>query len=145
VAIKESARAILAALILHDLGVPSIVARAQSATDVRILERVGGTRAVLVEEAMGRYVARALDIGGALEVLPVTDDVSIVVLRTPAELPAQDVSGFERDHAGVTVLALRRGDSVVALPGPPDRVQPGDQLVVIGREADLEALRTTVG
>jgi trk system potassium uptake protein TrkA len=141
VAIKDPARAILAAFILSDLGVTSIVARAQSAADVRILERVGGTRAVLVEEAMGRFVARALGIHDALQALPVTDDVAIVLLRYPVELQERTVGDLEGAHAGITVLAVRREETVVAVPGPDEPVRPGDDLVVIGKQADLEVLR----
>jgi trk system potassium uptake protein TrkA len=145
VAIKDPARAILAAFILRDLGVGSIVARAQTPADVRVLERVGGTRPVLVEEAMGRYVARALGIRDALQALPVTDDVAIVLLRYPDAQPEREVAELEGAHAGITVLAVRREDTVIAVPGPAELVRPGDDLVIIGRQGDLESLRISSG
>jgi trk system potassium uptake protein len=141
VAINDPARAILATFILRDLGVPSIVARAQSPTEVRILERAGNTRAVLVEQAMGRYVARSIGIGNAVDVLPVSDDVVIVRVHYREGLPERTVAELERLRSGVTVIAVRRSADVIVTPDPGTRVRPGDDLVLVGRQADLEALR----
>jgi len=141
VAINDPARAILATFILQELGVPQIVARAQTPTEVRILERAGNTRAVLVEQAMGRYVARSIGIGGALDVMPVTDDVVIVRVRVRDDQTARTVAEVEALRAGITVLAVQHGTTVTATPDPAAPVQLGDDLVLIGRQADLEALR----
>jgi len=141
VAINDPARAILAAFILQDLGVPQIIARAQSPTEVRILERAPNTRAVLVEQAMGRYVARSIGIGSAVDVMPITDDVVIVRIRVRDDRRPCTVAEVEALGGGVTVLAVQRGASVAVTPDPTTPVNPGNDLVLIGRQTDLEALR----
>lgn len=141
VAINDPARAILATFILQDLGVPQIVARAQSPTEVRILERAENTRAVLVEQAMGRYVARSIGIDGAVDVMPVTEDVVIVRIHLRPGMATRTVAEVEALRGGITVLAVQRGNSVTASPDPAMTVVAGDGLVLIGRQSDLEALR----
>jgi trk system potassium uptake protein len=145
VAISDPARAILATLILSDLGVRHIVARAQSATEVRILERAGNVRPVLVEQAMGRYVARSLGIGGSVDLLPVSEDVVVVRIELRDEHAGRTVADVEAIRTGVSVLALQRGASVTVTPGPGMRLAAGDALVLIGRQQDLEALRLRPG
>lgn len=141
VAINDPARAILATFILQELGVRSIVARAQSPTEVRILERAGNVRAVLVEQAMGRTVARSIGLGAAVEALPITDDVVIVRVHVPDDRAVQTVADLERRYAGVTVLAIQRGAAVTVRPGADAVIATGDDLVLVGRQPDLEALR----
>ena len=141
VAINDPARAILATLILRELGVPQIVARAQTPTEVRILERAGNVRPVLVEQSMGRYVARSIGIGGALDVMPVSDDVVIVRIRAGAAGAPRTVGSVQAAQRDVTVLAVVHGGAVTVTPGPDAAIEPGDDVVLIGRQADLEALR----
>lgn len=141
VAINDPARAILATFILQELGVRSIVARAQSPTEVRILERAGNVRAVLVEQAMGRTIARSIGLGAAVEVLPITDDVVIVRVHVPAGYTTRTVADLETRFGGVTVLAIQRGATVTVRPSADATLQPGDDVVVVGRQTDLEALR----
>lgn len=45
-----------------------------------------------------------------------------------------------RTRTGTSVVALLRGDSVVASPGPQDRLHAGDVLVVVGTPGGVEAL-----
>jgi K+/H+ antiporter YhaU regulatory subunit KhtT len=51
------------------------------------------------------------------------------------------VGGFEASHAGVTVLAIQRGTTVTVRPGADAGITAGDDLVLVGRQPDLEALR----
>jgi K+/H+ antiporter YhaU regulatory subunit KhtT len=39
------------------------------------------------------------------------------------------------------VLLIKNGDRLVISPDPDDRIEEGDVLVVVGREADIQRLR----
>jgi TrkA domain protein len=73
-------------------------------------------------------------IGGLLIDWFTLEASSPVVGRSIAELQI-------RQHTGMTVAAIVRDPQPVTAPEPTERLQAGDQLVVIGRREDLPRLR----
>jgi Trk K+ transport system NAD-binding subunit len=92
---------------------------------------------------MGRYIARSIGISDAVDAMPISDDIVIVRIRVRDGQPERTVAEVEQLRAGVTVLAVQRGSRVTVTPDPVTRIAPGDDVVLIGRQADLEALRVT--
>jgi len=45
-----------------------------------------------------------------------------------------------RPKMNVTILAIRRGDEIMVVPGPDQDMTTGDVLVVLGHNRDLDAL-----
>jgi CIC family chloride channel protein len=80
---------------------------------------------------------RAVDLGGGYEVRD---------FQAPHRFVGRSLRELEiRERAGVQVLLLRRraaggGDGLLRVPGPEDRIEAGDVLVVAGPSAGLEAL-----
>ena len=74
---------ILATMILKELGVAEVVARAMNERHKRILTRVGADMTVFPEEDMGDRLAQVLSKKEVLEYFSFSDDYSIVEIHVP--------------------------------------------------------------
>jgi trk system potassium uptake protein TrkA len=129
---------ILTTALLRQHGVPRIVARAHSYLHARVLRAVGAHEVVDPENEMGERLALHLAYPG-IEELVQLGDASIAEVDAPESLVGKSLAELElRGRHGVSVLAFRRGDKVKANPRPDDRVESGDELVLLGR---LDAIR----
>lgn len=138
---------ILAAMILQDLGVKEIVVKVVSDLHARVLKRLGVSRVVFPEKDMGRRVAEKLVAPRILEHLELSEEYGIEEVVPPEEFVNETIGELKlRTRFGVSVLAIRRQkaagkEEVMVNPTRDDRILPGDLLIVIGHEADLEKLR----
>lgn len=138
---------ILTAMILQDLGVKEIVVKVVSDLHARVLKRLGVSRVVFPEKDMGRRVAEKLVAPRILEHLELSEEYGIEEVVPPEEFVNETIGDLKlRTRFGVSVLAIRRQkaagkEEVVVNPTRDDRILPGDLLIVIGHEADLEKLR----
>jgi len=138
---------ILAAMILLDLGVKEIVVKVVSDLHARVLKRLGVSRVVFPEKDMGRRVAERLLAPQILEHLELSEEYGIEEVVPPGEFVNKTIGELKlRTRFGVSVLAIRRQkaagkEEVMVNPTRDDRIVPGDLLIVIGHEADLEKLR----
>ncbi|MBC7107152.1 MAG: TrkA family potassium uptake protein [Firmicutes bacterium] len=146
VAIGQDVQAsILTTVLLKEMGVRRVVAKANSELHGKVLARVGADKVVFPERDMGARVARALVSQNILDQIELSPDHSIVELITPPEFVGRTLQQSAiRTRFGVTVLAIRRGRDVIISPGPAQVVQEGDVLVVVGRNDRLEKLEARI-
>lgn len=129
---------ILATVLLKDLGVPHVVAKARSPMHGRILERVGADRVVYPEREMGVRVAHRLVSQSILDVVELDEDMSMMECTATAELAGRTLKDLRlRGRWGITVLALKRNQKMIPLVGPDTKVEDNDTMMLVGRTADL--------
>ncbi len=152
---EDQLGAILATAILRKIGVTRIIARAISPIDERILLLIGANQIVSPEIEIGKQLAERLTTPGFLEVLRLSSGRRLVEIEAKAAWLGRTIGeiGF-RSQFHVNVIAIRRkvpaisetGETVFEeelndLPGPNDRLQEGDALMLIGSDEDISALR----
>ncbi|HXV74809.1 MAG TPA: TrkA family potassium uptake protein [Candidatus Polarisedimenticolaceae bacterium] len=132
---------ILATTLLRQIGVPQIVARAVNPLHARALRAVGAHAVVRPEEEMGERLARRLAQPNVLERIELGRDAELAEVPVPGEFVGKSLIDLEvrRRHA-VTVVAIRRGDRILATLEGSERMEAGDVLVVIGAPAAIEKL-----
>lgn len=142
VAIGQNLEAsVLVTMILKEMGVPRVVAKAASATHGKLLQRIGADRVVFPERDMGVKVARSLAEHDILDYIEVTPEVSVAEVVAGEKLWGKNLRQLDlRARFRVTVLALRRGNQVIISPHPEEPLKHGDILVVIGENENLEKL-----
>lgn len=133
---------ILTASLLSELGVADIWAKAISRLHGRILQRVGVHHVVLPEHDMGERVAHRLS-GGILDYLEIDRDYAMVKTTPPRDAVGVALKDARlRRKYGVTVVAVKseaKGRDADFTHATGDTVlMYGDQLVVLGRIADVE-------
>lgn len=132
---------ILVTVMLKEMGVPRVVAKAQTELHGKVLQKVGADMVVFPERDMGVRVAHALASRNILDEIQLSPDYSIVELVAPPEFVNKTLqeSAMRREY-GVTVLAIRRGEEIIISPGARHEIKEGDVLVVLGRVDRLRAL-----
>ncbi len=133
---------ILATMILKELGVAEVVARAMNERHKRILTRVGADMTVFPEEDMGDRLAQVLAKKDVLEYFSFSDDYSIVEMHVPKDWVGRSMIDIHIRHRyGVTVVAVRHaGGRLDPLPSPDALFEEGDTITVVGTDDRIEKL-----
>lgn len=132
---------ILATVLLQRLGVKRIVAKAANSLHGSILERVGATRVVYPEMETGVRVAHSFAAAGVRDYLDVAPGYGFARVPVAAALVGKSLGEADLRRAyAVTVAALHRGGEVTLNPPPAEVLRAGDELIVAGRDEDLERL-----
>ncbi len=153
---EDQLGAILATAILRKIGVGRIIARAISPIHRRILLLIGANEVVSPEGDLGRQLAERLTTPGFLELMKFTSGRRLVEIQAKPDWVGQTIGevGF-RAEFGVNVIAIRRNKPAVTdtgenvfeeelndMPGPDDRLDESDVLVLIGPQERIDALRS---
>jgi trk system potassium uptake protein len=133
---------LLATVLLRQLGVKRIIAKARTRTQREILLKVGADEVILPEHEAGIRLGRRMAAGHLVDYLEVSEDVGVVELIAPPSLWGHSLSEASlRQRYGLNVMAIRRGDDLIVSPSANFRVEENDLLVVLGRIEDAERLR----
>lgn len=123
---------IMTTALLRQLGVPRIVARAVGDLHARVLGAVGAHEVVHPDREMGHRVALRLVRPTIMEQLEL-GNASLVEVEMPAQFADHNLKELDvRNRYGVSVIAIRRGDEVLANPNASLKLALGDVLLLIG-------------
>ena len=130
---------ILTTLILKDLGVPTVTAKATSEYHRRVLERIGADHIVQPERDTGVRVAHQLTNKNLVDYLELSPEFSLVEVLAPKEMHGQTLKQLNiRAWYGCNSVAIRREDNrVIVSPLADEKILLGDILVIIGSNQDI--------
>ncbi|WCN38462.1 potassium channel family protein [Aneurinibacillus uraniidurans] len=130
---------ILTTLILKEMGVKMIVAKAQNERHGQVLYKVGADRVVFPERDMGLRVAHNLISPNVLDFVELAADYSIAEVAVSERTAGKTLVDLDvRARFGVNVMAIKSGDHFNIAPSADDVIKEGDILVVIGHNNDLK-------
>ncbi len=140
VAIGQDIQAnILVTVILKELGVKYIVAKAQNPLHGKVLERVGADKVVYPERDMGIRVANNLVTANLLDFIELAEDYSIMEIVAPRLTWGKTLGELNlRARYGISVLAVKSGDKINVAPGADARVSENDIMVVVGENQAIQ-------
>lgn len=140
---REIQASILTTVILKDMGVSKVVAKAQTELHGKVLERIGADKVVFPERDMGVKVAKALVSKNIMDQIALSPEYSLVEMAAPQGFfnKTLEKSGA-RNKYGVSILAIRRGSEVIISPNASQIILEGDILVVIGKDEKLQKFET---
>jgi trk system potassium uptake protein TrkA len=143
VAISSDAEpSIFATMVLKRLGVRTVIAKAGSLLHGEILSRVGAERVVFPERETGLRLAHSFNVPNVIDYLDVAPGFGIEKIRPPKSFVGRTIGELDlKGRMGLTAVALRRGKQVLVNPTRDERIGEGDELIVIGQDANLEQLR----
>jgi len=151
VSIGENIEAsILVVMILKEMGINNIIAKAVTTLHGKVLENLGVKRIIFPERDMAIRVAHSLIRPKVLEQLELSEEYSIVELSTPANLIGKTINESQlRNKYGVNLIAIKRKvttekgtikEAWNVNPLPTDTMHEADILVLIGLNDDLDKL-----
>ncbi len=140
---------ILVVMILKEMGIKNIIAKAVTPLHGRVLENIGVQRVVYPERDMAVRIAHSLTRPKILEELELSQEYSIIELPVPKEFIGKSVKEIQlRTRYGVNLIAIKR--KIVEKektkevwnvnPLPTDKMEDGDVLVLIGSNENLSKL-----
>ncbi|MEH7332857.1 TrkA family potassium uptake protein [Neobacillus drentensis] len=141
VAIGDDIQAsILTVLILKELGVKYVVAKAINKSHGQVLHKVGADRVIYPEKDMGERVANQLMASpNVLNLIELAEDYSMEEIKVPASMKGQNLRDLNlRANYNVTVIAIKNNDKMEILPHPEQALKSDDILIVIGENEDLQ-------
>ncbi|GIX47342.1 MAG: hypothetical protein KatS3mg131_1553 [Candidatus Tectimicrobiota bacterium] len=132
-------------------GLKNLIARAESETQKRILQRLGVPEILAPEEEVAKYVARRLLNPEIVDLFRLSDDYSIVEVRAPERFWGKSLAELRlRERFQCNVIAIKRpppqaeGQEAppyrLLVPLPQTRLAEGDTLIVLGLAKDIERL-----
>ncbi len=143
VAIGTSMEAsVLATILLKNLGVPYVIARAETDLHGSILAKIGASQVVYPERQMGSRLAHVLTLKDVQDYIPVMQRYGVARLTAPAYLVGQTLAqaGFGRRETGVVALLILRDNEVIVTPAEAEVIKQGDILITVGSDDRLEEL-----
>ncbi len=132
---------ILVTLMIKELGVKHIVAKAQNSLHAKVLYRIGADRVVFPEREMGARIAKNLVSDNILDYIELAPDYSIVEVIALEEWIGKSLKELNiRAKHGINVMAVKNGLDINIAVSAEEIIKEGDILVVIGHNDDLDKI-----
>jgi len=141
VAVGDLQASILMTVVLKEMGVKEVVAKAISDVHGRVLTKVGADRVVFPEREMGARVAQNLASANVIDFIELAPDYSIAEISASGTLVGKSLRQLSlRQRFGVNVVAIKSGENINVSPKADDVIQEHDILVVIGENQCIRHL-----
>lgn len=137
----EMQNSMMATLLLKQLGVPFIIARAHNELHGSILERIGADKVVYPEKEMGTHVAHIL-MPNVVDYMEIGPNEGVIKIISPERLVGRTLSevGLGRGgRRGISVLMVQRGKESLLNPDRSEVIHSGDLLIVVTSNDRLES------
>lgn len=138
----DTRASILVCVLLKELGVPYLIAKANDDLHAKVLTKIGVDRVVFPERDMGARLARSIVSPSVLELMNLSDDYQIMEIILPENWEGKSLKTLDvRRKYGVNILAVNRDDLFMVSPAPDMPLEKDDTLLVLGKQQDVEELR----
>lgn len=131
----------LIALTLKEIGVRTVICKAQSHIHRRLLEKLGVDRVIFPENEMGVKLAQNLSSSNILNFIELSDTYGMVEISVPLAWVGKTLAGLNvRAKYHVNIIAVRRGEDMHVSPGGEFVLFEGDVAMTVGRDEDINRL-----
>lgn len=144
IAIGDNTQAnLMTAMLLKDMGMLYIVAKAESTMQGRMLQKIGVDAVVYPERDMAMRLAQSLTRDHVIDYLQLSDEIGLIELETPKFLVGKTLmdSGLREDYH-LSVVAVKTGGHMQVPPVPSQPLRIDDKLLIIGHTNDLDRLES---
>ena len=138
---------LLVVMLLLELGIKTIVAKAVTPLHGRILEKLGVSRVIFPEREMAIRIAHSLVMTNVIDYIELSRDFSIVEVPAPQQFVGRTLKELElRPRLGLTLIAIKRrpapGDQLITniAPAADETIRSGDILALLGPNERLSQL-----
>ncbi|MDC4204287.1 MAG: TrkA family potassium uptake protein [Candidatus Manganitrophus sp.] len=158
IAIGENLEAsVVTTVILKEMGIKEIIVRAYSDREKKILELIGATRVIFVEDEMGRRLAKAISGEGIRDYIELSPNYSIVHWDAPEALVGTSLADLKlTEEWRLILLAVKKKEESLSqkfgfkkeperlelYPTPEYRLEQGEVLILVGKHRDLMRFTT---
>ena len=128
-------------LLLKEMGVPMVVAKALNDLHGTMLNKIGADKIVYAEKDMGKRVAHNLVSSSIVDYIELSNEISVMSLQLPAELIGKNLIEADlRRRYNVNVVAIKRGGSTIVNPCAHEVFQSDDEIIIIGTHEGVKMM-----
>ncbi|KAB7707908.1 potassium transporter Trk [Bacillus aerolatus] len=136
---------ILTTLMLKEIGVQRITAKAQNDYHEKVLRKIGADHVVHPERDMGRRIAHNMISNNVLDYLELSDEHSIMEIVANDLLAGNSLMDLDiRARYGINIVAIKRGKEILVSPQADEEILKEDILIVIGADSDINRFEQKV-
>jgi len=133
---------VMATMLCKEAGVKMVIAKCAEEMHQRILSKVGADRVVFPESESGTRLARNILSSGFMDLIDLSDDVSMVELEVKKEWQGKSLLELNlRRNYSINVVAISKGDKVEINIDPERPLEKDMRLIVIAYTSALEKLK----
>jgi trk system potassium uptake protein TrkA len=131
----------LVTMMLKEMGLKYIIAKAQNNLHAKVLEKIGVDKIVFPERDMGARIAQRLITPNIKDYIELEPDYSVIEIEALPEFVDRTLSELDlRNKYGINVLAIKRDDSFNISLRAKDVIKKGDFPIVIGETKKITEL-----
>jgi trk system potassium uptake protein TrkA len=132
-------QSISCALILKRIGVPWVIAKAETDIHGEILTKIGADRIVFPESEAGVQVAHSLEIRHLVAYMNLSQTCGVARLELPLSAVGQTVSEIEAGRPDMSIILIQRSDLLLPRPANDELLNKGDIVLVAGLDEAIDA------
>ena len=141
---KDVENSILAALNTLELGVKRVICKVISDDHANILKKIGA-EVIFPEIEIGKRTAIKLCERLAEDILPLSDEFSIIQIRTPESLDSMSIKDIRlREKYGISLIAVIKDGKANGSVGPDTVLHKEEQMVLSGSNGALRKFQDIV-
>ena len=141
VAIGNVERNMMCTMLLKELGVKQVVAKAINNLHGTMLNKIGADKVVYAERDMGERVAHNLISAGVMDYIELSGEISVMSLPIPTEYVGKNLIEADlRRRYDVNVVAIKREGRTLVNPKAQEVFQPEDEIVVLGTHEGVKSM-----
>lgn len=142
VAIGEDLQAsILATLLLKELNVPKVTAKAKNENHGSVLSKIGADQIVYPERDMATRLGNQLSSDNMIDSIELSPDYNLVEFKAPESMHQQTLLELNiRANYACTIIAIKTGEVINISPLAEDQIHMGDTLLLIGSNENIQNL-----
>ncbi|ADL68426.1 TrkA-N domain protein [Thermoanaerobacterium thermosaccharolyticum DSM 571] len=132
---------LLVTLMVKELGVKTVVAKAQNELHAKVLLKIGADRVIFPEKEAGVKLAYSLISSNILDFIELSPEYNIVEIIAIRDWIGKSLNELKlRQRFGLNIIAIKRGNNIKITPSADDIIMEGDNLVVIASTDDINKL-----
>ncbi len=133
---------VMATMLCKQAGVETVIVKSSGEMHCEILSRIGADKVIMPEIESGKRLAKNLLSSGFVDVVELSDEVSIVELDIKKEWLGKSLIELDlRRKYGINVVALNYAGKISCNVNPEEALAEGSKLVVIADVKKLSKLR----
>lgn len=141
VAIGNVERNMMCTMLLKELGIKQVVAKAINNLHGAMLNKIGADKVVYAERDMGERVAHNLISAGVMDYIELSSEISVMSLAIPSEFVGKNLIEADlRRRYDVNVVAIKRDGRTIVNPKAQEVFQPEDEIIVLGTHEGVKRM-----
>jgi len=138
---EDMQSSIMSTILVKEIGVPYVVAKAQNDLHKRVLEKVGADKVIFPEREIGVRIANNLTAQSFTDYIEVSEDFSIGEIEVRKEWVGKTLKELDmRNVYNINVIGIKQGSEITITPAADKLLSNVDVLIVIGNNKNLKKI-----